>query len=81
MRDFMDWQVAAPKQVTSPTRGPPLPCKHTLSDGVHKVWSVFTHVTCSYAYRPFTSSRNSLSKRGQVQYLSCENDFCLHKNE
>ena len=30
MRDHMDRRVTPPKQVTSPTWGPPPPCKQTL---------------------------------------------------
>ena len=31
MRDYMDRRVTPPKQVTSPTWGPPHPCKLALS--------------------------------------------------
>ena len=31
MRDYMDRRVTPPKRVTSPTWGPPLPCKQALS--------------------------------------------------
>ena len=31
MRDYMDRQVTPPERVTSPTWGPPLPCKQALS--------------------------------------------------
>ena len=31
MRDYMDWRVAPPKWVTSPTWGPPPPCKQALN--------------------------------------------------
>ena len=79
MRDYMDWQVAAPKRVTSPSWGPPLPCKETLSDGVHKVWSVFTHVTCSHANRPFPSSKNPLFQN-EVNCKMSGNEFYLHEN-
>ena len=44
---------------TSPTWGPPTSCKQALSNGVRKVWSIFTHVASSYANRPFPSSKNS----------------------
>ena len=32
MRDYMDRRVTPPKRVTSPTRGPPPPCKQALSN-------------------------------------------------
>ena len=35
MRDYMDKRVTPPKRVTSPTWGPPPPCKQALS--LHKV--------------------------------------------
>ena len=31
MRDYMDRRVTSPKRVTSPTWGPPPPCKQALS--------------------------------------------------
>ena len=31
MRDYMDRRVTPPKQVTSPTWGPPPPCKQALN--------------------------------------------------
>ena len=31
MRDYMDKQVTLPKRVTSPTWGPPPPCKQALN--------------------------------------------------
>ena len=31
MREYMDWRVTPPKRVTSPTWGPPPPCKQALS--------------------------------------------------
>ena len=31
MRDYMDKQVTLPKRVTSPTWGPPPPCKRALN--------------------------------------------------
>ena len=33
MRDYMDRRVTSPKRVTSPTWGPPPPCKQALSRG------------------------------------------------
>ena len=32
MRDYMDRRVTPPKRVTSPTWGPPPPCKQTAED-------------------------------------------------
>ena len=32
MREYMDWQVAPPTRVTSPTWGPPPPCKQALRE-------------------------------------------------
>ena len=32
MRDYMDKRVTPPKRVTSPTWGPPRPCKQALRD-------------------------------------------------
>ena len=32
MRDYMDKRVTTPKRVTSPTWGPPRPCKQALRD-------------------------------------------------
>ena len=34
MRDYTDRRVTPPKRVTSPTWGPPPPCKQALSLGV-----------------------------------------------
>ena len=31
MRDYMNWRVTPPKRVTSPTWGPPPPCKQALN--------------------------------------------------
>ena len=31
MREYMDWRVTPPKPVTSPTWGPPPPCKQAVS--------------------------------------------------
>ena len=30
MREYIDWRVTRPKRVTSPTWGPPPPCKQAL---------------------------------------------------
>ena len=79
MRDYMDWRVAAPKQVTSPGLGSPPPCKQALRDAVRKVWSVFTHVTCSHANRPFPSSKNPLFQN-EVNCKMSGNEFYLHEN-
>ena len=32
MRDYMDKRITTPKRVTSPTWGPPRPCKQALRD-------------------------------------------------
>ena len=37
MRDYMDRRVTPPKQVTSPTWGPPPPCKQALSGAKYVV--------------------------------------------
>ena len=34
MRDYMDRRVTPPKRVTSPTWGPPPPCKQALRDPI-----------------------------------------------
>ena len=34
MRDYMNGRVTPPKQVTSPTWGPPPPCKQALSGAI-----------------------------------------------
>ena len=31
MGDYMDWRVTPPKRVTSPTWGPPPPCKQAFN--------------------------------------------------
>ena len=41
MREYMDWQVTPPKPVTSPTWGPPPPCKQALRN---RVCSITTHL-------------------------------------
>ena len=43
MRDYMVRQVTPPKLVTSPTWGPPLPCKQAFNPGRHSL--VFTSVS------------------------------------
>ena len=35
MRDYMDRRVTPPKRVTSPTRGPPPPCKQALNVDIY----------------------------------------------
>ena len=82
MRDFMDRRVTHLVGFTSPIWGPPPPCKQTLSDGVRKVWSVFTRLTCSYANGPFTSSRNShfQSEAKYNTFLVKINFICLRIN-
>ena len=37
MRDFMDRPVTPPKGATSPTWGPPLPCKKALREPKDKI--------------------------------------------
>ena len=36
-QDYIDRQVTRPKQITSPTRGPPPPCKQALTES-HTFW-------------------------------------------
>ena len=43
MRDYMVRQVTPPKRVTSPTWGPPLPCKQAFNLSRHSL--VFTSVS------------------------------------
>ena len=43
MSDYMDRQITPPKRVSSPTWGPPLPCKQALSQ---KFWLVFQSFYC-----------------------------------
>ena len=38
MRDYVDRRVTPPKRVTSPTWGPPPPCKQALNDVTRAFW-------------------------------------------
>ena len=46
MRDYMDRRVTSPKRVTSPTWGPPTPCKQVLN--IHNpwtlLWMIYLHI-------------------------------------
>ena len=46
MRDYMDRRVTPPKRVTSPTRGPPPPCKQALTHLPCPVVIFQIHVPC-----------------------------------
>ena len=63
MRDYMDRRVTSPKRVTSPTWGPPPPCKQALN--------FLAYSRISYAH--FQSLRNSASscKANSSAFFAC----------
>ena len=46
MRDYMDRWVTPPKRVTSPTCGPPPPCKQALKNSNHAVLKFIALIPC-----------------------------------
>ena len=49
MRDYMDRRVTPPKRVSSPSWGPPPPCKQALSNDPGKVKeSCFVTLQCAF---------------------------------
>ena len=43
MREYMDWRLTPPKRVTSPTWGPPPPCKQALRNRVCSITTPLFH--------------------------------------
>ena len=76
IRGYMDKWGTLPKRVTSPTWGPPPPCKHALSDRVPEGFHSHNLQMSHFEFQEF-----SFSKGGQVQYLSCENELYLDENK
>ena len=58
MRDYMERRVTPPRRVTSPTWGPPPPCKHALKHTVVAtfiIWLVFVLNAAIFFFRIISS--------------------------
>ena len=55
----MDRRVTPPRRVTSPTWGPPPPCKQALNDVVQKIEKTVNNTQITTQKRTSNSSRNT----------------------
>ena len=71
MRDYMDRRFTPPKRVTSPTRGPPAPCKRALRK---RVSAVSNFITLVPFHTSFVMLGNSSGVDSKELYLSSEKE-------
>ena len=71
MRDYMDRRLTPPKRVTSPTRGPPAPCKRALRK---RVSAVSNFITLVPFHTSFLMLGNSSGVDSKELYLSSEKE-------
>ena len=71
MRDYMDRRVTPPKRVTSPTWGPPPPCKQALRK---RVRAVSNFITLAPFHTSFLMLGNSSGVDSKELYLSSEKE-------